>query len=293
MLLGTGNRFSWWASNQTAPPAAGALAGTTVTSNASLNVVGTTVTIMSALAEDAYGVLIQFNGNVTSGSNRSALCNIFVDPAGGTSWTTLIPTLMADKAGFLSSGTAGVINGGVWYWFPLFIKAGSTLGANHQNAQPSQSLGIWVTVFGKPSNPASVRTGSYVRAFGADTANSRGTVVVKGVSAAEGASWTQIGSNTADSLWWWQFGLGCADSTLSQPCIFFDVAAGDGSNKDLILENLPWTGTGQEAAFSPLQMVNNYRETPSGVGIYGRASIASATALDADNPNMMAYGVGG
>jgi hypothetical protein len=290
-LLGAGNRFNWTTSNASAPVAAGAGGlGTSLTSGAA-HTVGSTVQLLSALAEDAYGILIYANACATTASDRQLLYNIRTDPAGGTAWTTVIANLYCCNPGYVAN-TLGLL-GGFWFYFPLFIKAGSTVGADFQCATATQTSSLWVTVFGKPSRPDMVKAGSYVEAFGADTANSRGTAITKGVSSAEGASWTQLGSNTTRPFWAWQFGVGGLDPTVGNINAMWDLAAGDGSNYDMIFENQLSLHTGQEAATMSPSIINMYREVPSGVGLYARLSINSGTAADFNAHYAVAYGIGG
>jgi hypothetical protein len=290
MLLTAGNRFNWWTSNATAPAAAAAILGTSLTSGAA-HTLGSTTQVLAALAEDAYGILIVVNGATTTGTARNGLINIRVDPAGGTAWTDLIPNLQTAYAGFLSHATAG-LTGYAHYYFPVFIKAGSTVGANYQATQATQTAGVWVTVYGKPSRPGLLRCGSYVEAFGADTANSRGTSVTAGTGSAEAASWTQLGSNTTRPFWWWQLGVSPTDATINVTNAMWDLAAGDVTNKDMILENQLHLCHTTETGMGFLNAVNAYREVPSGVGLYSRVS-TNGVAGDYATPTAIAYGVGG
>jgi hypothetical protein len=291
MLLGTGNRFNWWASNATAPVAAATLFGTTLTSGAA-NTVGSTAQLLASgsVTEDVYGVLLHINGNQGTGINRSALLNLRVDPAGGTSWTTIIANIWAGFAGYHGNSSAGFA-GGTWYWFPLFIKAGSSIGANIQNATATVTAGVAITVFGKPSRPEMVYAGSYCTTFGADTANSRGTTMTPGNTGAEGAAWVQLGSNTTKPHSYWVLGPGVADNTATSHTSFFDLAAGDGSNKDIIIADQMWQISGQEACVQPAYAFNNYREVATGTGIYVRSSTGLVTPDS--NHCAIAYGIGG
>ncbi|MGH7949134.1 MAG: hypothetical protein ACREQF_07925, partial [Candidatus Binataceae bacterium] len=89
---------------------------------------GSYAQVFTALAFDAYFIAIQINSNNAAAAARDTIIDIGVDPAGGTSYTVLIPDLLGSCASNLAaiSATAGC---GIWYYFPLWIKAGSTIGA--------------------------------------------------------------------------------------------------------------------------------------------------------------------
>src|SRR5215213_4081340 len=147
MLATAGNRFNWRATNGGAPSTT--FWGTTVVSAGSTNTVGTTVECLSAatVADDVYGVLICLNNNSLAGANRNFLVNIRTDPAGGTSWTTVIPNLGGVSPGGLGAATLVQQGLGIWYYFPLAIKEGSSIGANCQCSAATQSIGVMMTVY--------------------------------------------------------------------------------------------------------------------------------------------------
>lgn len=291
MLATVGNRFNWWASN-VASITNNAAIGTAISSAGSANTVGTTVELLSAatVAEDVYGILLCFNNGSTSATVKSFLANLVTDPAGGTSWSTVIPNLIANGPGLPTSTTTGSQHPGVWYYFPLFIPAGSSIGCNVQCAAASASINCWITVYGKPSRPDLLRVGTYVDAFGDTPATSLGTAITPGTTGAEG-SYVKLGSDTAKNYWWWQFGYAANDTTQAMVSILADIARGDATTKDLIAENLLVMGNVNEisSVINPMRP-DLYCEVPSGIGIYGRMSGASAPDTASQ---MIVYGLGG
>lgn len=279
MLYTTGNRFTWWVSNNTTPT------GTPGTNRApgANNVMSAYTQLLSALANDVYLVHIRITGANTSAAARDILVDIGVDPAGGSSYSVLVPYLLGSIA--TNDGC------GQEYLFPIFIKAGSTVAARAQvNNATAGNCRIWITCFGLPTRPELVKSGSYVTAVGATSASSSGTAVTPGTSAAEG-SWTSLGSS-AEPHWWWQVGMGINDSTVSAQNYTIDLAKGDGSNKDIIFEDQMVLTSSAESMTRPLAAAafNAYCETPASETIYGRMS---ASGTPDSNVSLIAYGVGG
>lgn len=177
---------------------------------------------------DVYGIKINFNTNDRSNAVGNTLVDIGVDVTAGTSYTVLIPDLLATHAAPYNIG-----GGGFWYYFPIFIPAGTSIAARASvdNATVG-SLRSQIYLYGKPRYPEQVRCGRYVEALGEVTATSEGTVVTAG-QAAEG-TYTSMGTLTRDS-WWYQMGFGSSDSSLTSGNIYdWDVAVGDASNKRLV-----------------------------------------------------------
>lgn len=79
------------------------------------NTKGSYAQVFTALEHDVYFIAIQIN-NATATGVVNTLIDIGVDPAGGTSYTVLIPDLIAPGAsGLLGNSATG--GGGHWYCF--------------------------------------------------------------------------------------------------------------------------------------------------------------------------------
>jgi len=283
LYVPSGSDYKWSLSTTTGRPTTAF--GTSVTPGT--NTMGSYAQLIAgaSVTNDVWAILININSCAVSAAIRSALVDIGIDEAGGTSYTVKIPYLLVTSASPYNIGS-----GGVWYYFPLFIKAGSSIAARAQvNNATVGTLRCWATLFGQPRRPETTRLGQYVHSFGQTTASSSGTVFTCGTTA-EGA-WTQLGSATTRPLWWWQIGFDCAEATpnWTAQVIHLDNAAGDATTKKVIIENLViCTTTAEQINNSPLT-AGCTGNVAVGDLVYGRGQ-SSGTP---DTPlSMMAYGLG-
>lgn len=240
---------------------------------------GSWLQVLSALPYDAYGLLICASGNSGSGANRNTLLKVGVDEAGGTSYVDRIPGLLCGAAvGFATSGN------GVWYYFPIFIPAGSTVAVAAYGTVTT-TFRVTVQAFAAPPNPAMMRKASLVEAIG--LSGLTGASVTPGTTS-EG-SWTLIGTTTR-RLWWWQFGLhiNISDTAFSTAAVFADIAVGDASNKDIImLDQCINTGAAETITVMPFTLGCEW-DVPAGSNMYARIQDGST----ADPFELVIYGAG-
>lgn len=236
----------------------------------------------ASLTSDAYGILININSNSVSTAARDTLLTIGLDSAGGSSFTDFITDLLCSGASAYVSG----VGSGIWYYFPIFIKNGTSVGAKASvNNATVGTLRCAVTLFCQPSRPEMIRTGSFVTTFGSTAASSSGTAVTPG-TAAEG-SWTQIGSALTRPHWYWQVGMGINDGSTSNAVTHIDVGLGSAGSKKTIIADAPFRVTGGEDMVSNLGMY--YADGATGDIVYARAQTSSADS----NYSVAVYAVGG
>lgn len=276
MWLKHGNSFEWTTNNHTGRPASAL--GTSVTP--AQNAKGSWAEILADLAFDVWAVTVIISGTTVAAQIKDTLTDIGIDPAGGTSYTTVIPNLVA-------SGVAAVVNGdlGVAYHFPMHIPAGAAVAARSSvNNATVGTVMVYIQVWGKPTRPELVKKGFSVEAFGIDTANSRGTAVTCGTTS-EGA-WTELTSGTLSKDYFWaQVGRGVHDTTMQNALVGMDLAAGDASTKRVIVDQVWESGQTTEAAAMWSNPWQGPCYVPSGSRIYGRAQSSGA----GDTMSMAAY----
>jgi hypothetical protein len=161
----------------------------------------------SALSHDVEYLRLSLNGTIPSSGNNDVLMTVLIDPAGGTSWATLIPYLIVGAMGdvTLTGSTPAGPSGG--YDFPIWIPAGASLGVMARSAHTSAAvLKVTAFAFGGNRNPASWWAGQRVTAIGVTAAASTGTAHTAGASAVF-SSWANLGSALTADCGALQFGV--------------------------------------------------------------------------------------
>jgi len=277
------NRFSFIYTNQAAPATA-ASHGTGITPGASDAEGNWTAVASSAnIAQDVYGVLLLVAGGGSTGQIKDHLLDIGVDPAGGTAYVAVVSNLVCGESALsISQGAQGR-----YFYFPLFIKSGSSVAIRVQGSNATAgTVRVVLEFFGQPSHPELVRVGQYSETIGTIT-GSAGVSFTPGNSGAEG-SWVSLGTTTL-ALWWWQLGIQCTNTVISDAQSFFDLAYGDGTNKDIIIQNLAII-TATTERIGQGQAENCFCDVPAGAELFVRGSCSGT----ADTGwNAVAVGVGG
>lgn len=157
------------------------------------NADGTVSTLLSALAHDVHFLVVGIGGISATGANSNALIDILSDPAGGTSWGSFIDDLACGFTPIL--GTSAALNS--WYYFPIYIKAGTSLAVRARTAHTGDiTTGmIAAYAFGNPTRPGMWWCGSKVETLGAAPASSAGSTIPPGTSSNWG-SWTSVGTSS-------------------------------------------------------------------------------------------------
>lgn len=182
--------------------------GAAVTSSGTANADGTAVDLFgSALTHDVEYLRLSFSAAQGAGAVNDALATILIDPAGGTSWSTLIPFLICGPVNDIGISGGNPAAQGCFYDFPIWVPAGATLGcqirANNTSGATWQVLAM---AHGGNANPASWWCGQRVSAIGSTSAASAGTTVTAGTSGSFG-SWADVGSTLDADAGAIQYGL--------------------------------------------------------------------------------------
>ena len=274
--------FGWTFSSTGATRLAAAW-GTTITPGN--NTYGAYTQILSAanVAKDVMGIEVHVNSNAVSATARDTILTIGVDPAGGTTYADVIPHLLVSSA-----SPVMVLGGGISYFFPIFIKAGSTVAAKASvNNATVGTLSCSLRVLGAPRDRTNMRVGTKVIPYGIATATSTGTAVTPGTTA-EGTA-TALGTiGASDRPWFWQYGVGVNNGTITAVGYSGDLLIGSAGAKATICEDRVWMGTTTEQwSDDGLSYDGSYQGAPGDI-LYGRLQ-ASGTAIT--GLSMAAYGV--
>ncbi len=247
--------------------------------NGAANTKGSYVQVLSSanVAFDVFGLYVSSNALGLD----STLMDVGVDPAGGTAYSVLVPNL-------LISDTANLTSGGLSYYFPIWVKSGSSVAVRTQGTIAGNSSQAIVRAYGKPRDASLTWVGTYCTDFGTDLVNSTGTAVTSG-TAAEGA-WTSLATSISKDYRHWQVGFGLSTGALASNVYTADLAYGDGSNKiitiqDQIFYTTTQTGSLATGGRSP----GCGRLTKNGNNVYGRLQCSGTPDT---GTTMIAYGVG-
>ena len=254
-----------WGTNPSATP------GTSVTPGAS-NAQGSWTQLLTALANEATGFYVQVHSGATSGAAKNQLLDIGIDPAGGTSYTAVIQNFV------IGASPALTVAGAREFFFPLRIPAGATVAARIRGSSGTAgTVRVAIRMYGQPSAKWALPMGSYTQTMGTiDTATSLGQSITPG-NAADG-SWIDLGATTLP-LWWWQLGYQINNATITAEYTYFEVAAGDASNKMTLLKVMHGGTTGETAGLAlqtQLCWHAAYKPVPAGANIYVRARCNNA-----------------
>ena len=240
---------------------------------------GSWAQVIASLTYDTYGLLICLNSNSNSTASRNTVVDIGIGGSG--SEIVLIPDLICGSATTYSSP-----GGGVWYYFPIAIPAGTRVVAR-AHSTVTTALRVFVQAFQEPANPSLIKKASLVEAIGIVSGN-LGTAVTAG-TVTEG-SWTLLGTTT-ERLWWWQVGaqVSVADTGHAAGITHIDLAVGDGTTFDIIMQDAyVHTTTSEQISMPPLTIGCEF-PVPAGSDIYVRMQCNTTP----DSFNLCAYGAGG
>jgi hypothetical protein len=232
------------------------------------------------ISEDIFGLRINFNSGFVSATARDMLADIGIDPSGGSSYSVLIPDLLASCA-------AAMQYGGINYYFPIRVPAGSSIAARASvNSLDTSTVSCWIQGYGRPRDPRMIKAGSYVTAYGVAPTLSAGTPVDAGTTD-EGA-WTTLGT-ISRRAWWWQLGMGFNATSMGIRTFMADLAIGDASNKRIAIQDHIYAiPVNTEQLTTPGMTMNTGYDVSSGT-IYARLQASSFQS----GSSVIAYGLGG
>ena len=233
--------------------------------------------LYASTTSDAFGLLICINTNTLSASSRGTLVDIGIGDIG--SEVVLVPDLVAGNAG-------AYIVGGIWYYFPIFIPAGTRVSARGCSSRTT-AFNVYTQLLGAAANPSQVRKASFAEAIGVSTVT-EGVPITPGTTTK--SNWVLLGTTT-QRLWWWQFGAQVAttDTTHGSAAVNFDIAVGNGTTYDIIINEAQLITTTSEAAGNPPISAGVEFPVAAGTNVYARAW----SSANADPMNVVAYGAGG
>lgn len=231
---------------------------------------------------DAYGIIIKISNVAPTSADRPALVKIGVDPAGGTSFTSIVThndgsgaergIYCANAGAYAGSSNPGPMA----FFFPLRIASGSSIGACAKvDSATVTDIVVEVILLCSPVAGFNPKTCSYIHAFGSDEATITGASVTPGTTS-EG-NWAAIGGATTFPYWGFEHVVSVEDGTMTTGALDVEVTTGDASNKKpTMVHSQTRTSSSEQVSKDPA-----FVEMPIPVGdiFYMRAQFSST--LDA------------
>lgn len=261
-----GFEFDNWGATPSATP------GSTITASGTAHTKGswTQLAANTDMTSDGRWIYLSIFGTFISATQTDLLVDIGIDPAGGTSYTTVIPNLIAGE-------TANSLINSPAYLLPLYIPAGASVAARSQSNAASRTAKLLFKIFGGLSNPEVMPTTLYAENLGANTANSQGVSFTPG-NAAWG-SYTSLGTTSLD-LSWVQLGVQMSTATAGSDTTWIELAIGDGTNFRTLMRELYTQNTAEQ--IMPVAKTNlivprvSVPVIPAGSTLYVRGFAAAA-----------------
>lgn len=206
----------------------------TVTASGTANAVGSYTELIATTSYESVGVMVQLAGlSTTASANQRCLVNISVGSAGNE--VVLIPNLTCGNTAAIGAVAGGV--GGAMYYFPIYVPSGVRIAANAQASTGTDTVNVAVRMFQQPIGPTSW-VGSRVTAYGADTANSRGTSHTPDVSANGYKAATQLTASTTYPIRYMQLGYDLLSATTGSTSNYL-ARIGYGATPTYLVSELP------------------------------------------------------
>jgi hypothetical protein len=267
MLYNGVNHFNWQVNNFSDSYLMDSGEGTTLTADGSSHTKGSDTALLSGIAHDCWGLSIGFSTGATDTAVRRQMVDIRIDPAAGvgnagSSWSALIDNL------FMHGSVFGASQLGHSFYFPLFLPAGTAIGARTQDVVGGGSVKCFIRVHGQPTRPDMVKVGHKVQTIGATTASTSGVAVTPGTQT-YGSHTASMGTLTNDA-WWWQVGWGTNDSTMSSNTGTIEISH-DATSKYICASGILWTSNGSEQSGKTAMGEGlPIRHAPAGTDVYVR-----------------------
>jgi hypothetical protein len=256
--------------------------GISVTPGASNGEGGWTASGLGTLAEELCGIWVAVHTGSTTGTDKSHLLDIGVDPAAGSAYSAIISNVVCGLSSPVGTGF------GQQFWFPIRIPKGATLGVRVQGVQATAgSVRVMIKGYGLPRRPELVWAGQTSQTIGTIT-NSQGVTFTPG-NAADG-TWVSLGT-TDRELRHIQVAAQISNGTITAQYTYVEIAlANTGTPTILARQVLNVSGTAEtiNAPFGT-NLIEGYWHIPSGSTIYvrGRCNAAPTAGY-----NAVAIGIG-
>lgn len=246
--------------------------GPQVQASATPHTKGSWVQLAASAGFDVYLVGVTTRDMTSNGVDTSALLDIGIDTAGGSSYTAVIPNILVGHSNADDGRTV---------WFPIYIPAGSSVGARMQCIVGSQTGRVGVQMLGgiNPNNPRRFR--SSITTYGITEASSSGVSPPNPSATNTKSTWQNVGTASRSHQGFVVACQGAADAMPgSDGLLDIGIDTAGGSSYTTIVGNVFVHTVGTERIFTvdPMSCLLS-RPIPSGSTIGIRSQGTDAGAL--------------
>jgi hypothetical protein len=206
--------------------------GTLITASATPHTKGSPTQLLAATAFDSFGIIVGV-GNVGTAATTNTRTLVDIMVGGSGSEAVLIPNLLAGQVGASNSASSQP----QYYYFPLYIPAGTRLSARSQSLAASDTVNVSVHLV---QNQIPGKWYGYrVTDYGTSTASSTGTSHTPTNNTGAYATTTQLVASTTNRIRAMQIGIDLLTNTAGNTARgLVRVAAGGSTN--YIVSGLPF-----------------------------------------------------
>lgn len=156
--------------------------------SATPHVKGSWVSQITTANFDVYFVAVLIADSFVSTADSRTLADIGYDPAGGTSYTVVVPNILV-------GGASSAVFSPKTFYCPVFIPKGSQIATRIQSVVVSNSVRIGLVLVGGLHADQERPHRGAIQDYGTNTATSGGTAMADAAIDTKGA-WTQLGADT-------------------------------------------------------------------------------------------------
>jgi hypothetical protein len=262
---------------QTSAVVSGSWHGPQITASATTNTKGSYTSLITSLNFDAYLCEVIISELAVAATDTSCLVDIGIDSAGGTSYTVLIPDILAGGRAVSTQGATSLV-------FPIFAPRGAQLAARMQSVIASDVARVGIRVLGGLPGNAPRPFRSAIQAYGVTSSGaSSGTVMANAAVDTKGA-WTQLGADLTRPHRGLTVACATGDSGVTSNRYLVDIGIdpAGGTSYTAVISDLPVQFNANEIAWQQDSLRSRRGvPIPSGAAIAARAA-ASTANIQAD-----------
>ncbi len=253
-----------------------------LTADSTAHVKGAWTQVLAATAFEGFFISVTVASNSVSGTDTSGLLDIGYDAAGGTSYTVLVPNILA---GHVLTGTG---HPGRRIGVPCYIPTGSTVAARWQATVVSDTVLCSVELLGGANADNPIPNHGLIVDYGTTTASSSGTTPGNAGPDTEGA-WVEMTAATTHPHRGLSVAIQGAGLSLGNTVFLIDIGIGASSSEVVLIENIGAESRTQDHITMTSPLTTYLRPIPEASRLAVRAQTSQNNAQD--ELDVAVYGV--